>query len=146
MTCTFIPWQWVLAGEERPVRGDPAGPDQRPVQDRERVPGLPRGPDRLPQLRGPGRQQRDGLGDVPPRGRRPYPEPGRDLRERFSLAQVDEHEQGLLAGIQLPPQRADPRPVPADHSRGEGEGLARQRQRGTVEKHGKPLVSGERLW
>ena len=38
------------AGKERPAGGDPAGPDHRAVQDRERVPGLPGGPDRVAEL------------------------------------------------------------------------------------------------
>ena len=125
----------VLAGEERPVRGDPVSPDQRPVQDREGVPGLLRGTHRLAKLRGAGGQQRDSLGHVPPGGRRAYPESGRDLRERLSFAQVDEHEQGLLPGIQLPPQGPDRGPVPADDPGDEGKGLARHRQRGTVKQH-----------
>jgi hypothetical protein len=58
---------------------------------------------------------------------------------------VDEDQQGLLPGVQLPPQRPDRGPVPADDPGGEGEGLARQRQRGTVEKHGKPLASDEEI-
>jgi hypothetical protein len=103
MTCRFIPVAVVLAGKERPVGRDPVGPDQRAVQDRERQPGLLRGPHRLPQLRGAGRRQRDGLGHVPPSGRRPYPEPGCDLRERLALAQVDQDEQGLLPGVELAP-------------------------------------------
>jgi hypothetical protein len=36
---------------------------------------------------------------------------------------VDEHEQGLLPGIQLPPQGSDRGPVPTDDPRGEGKGL-----------------------
>jgi len=35
--------------------------------------------------------------------------------------------------------------VPTDKPGGEGEGLTRQRQRGAVEKHGKPLVSDEEI-
>ncbi len=68
----------VLAGVERPVRGHPADGDQRPVHDHAGVPGLLRGPDRRAQLRRPGREQRDGLGRVPPGRRCTGPEPGRE--------------------------------------------------------------------
>ena len=71
---------------------------------------------------------------------------GRDLRERLALAQVDEHEQGLLPGIQLPPQRADRGPVPADEPGHVGEGLARQRQRGTVKQHEEAPGGGDEMW
>ena len=102
------------------------------------MPGLPRVPDRRAELRRPGRQQGDGLVHVPPRRRGPDLEPGRDLGERLSLAQVDQHEQGLPPGVQLPPGRADHGAVAADDAGHEGEGPGRQRQRGTVEKHGSP--------
>jgi hypothetical protein len=129
----------VLAGEERPVRGDPAGPDQRAVEDHEREPGLLRRPDGLPQLRGAGGQQGDGLGDVPPGRRRSYLEPSCYLGERLALAQVDQDQQGLLAGVEPPPQRPDRSPVPADNPGDEGKRLTRQRQCGTVKQHEKPL-------
>ena len=51
----------VLAGVEGPVRGDPVDRDQGPVQDDVGVPGLLRVPDRLAELRCPGREQGHGL-------------------------------------------------------------------------------------
>jgi hypothetical protein len=51
----------VLAGVERPVRGDPVDRDQRPVQNHIGVPGPRRIPDRRAQLRRPGREQGDSL-------------------------------------------------------------------------------------
>jgi hypothetical protein len=41
-------------------------------------------------------------------------------------------------GVELPPWRTDPGAVAADDPGHEGEGPGRQRQRGTVEKHGSP--------
>ena len=96
MTCRFIPCLLVLAGVERPVRGDPVDRDQRPVQDHVGVPGLLRVPDRLAQLRRPGGEQCHGLVHVPPGRRGPDPEPGRELGERLALAQVGQDQQGLL--------------------------------------------------
>ena len=68
---------------------------------------------------------------------RSRPEPGRDLGERLALAQVDEDQQGLLPGVQLPPGRPDRDLVPADDpgqrsavtpaSRGLGSPLLRER-------------------
>jgi len=55
----------VLAGVKRPVGGDPADGDHGAVEDQVGVPGLAGVPQRLAQLRGPGRQQRHRLGDVP---------------------------------------------------------------------------------
>lgn len=75
---------------------------------------------------------------VPP-GRGPAdPEPRRQFGERLALAQVGQHQQRLLPGLQLPPPRPDRFPVPADEPSHKGEGLAGQRQRSTVGKHGKP--------
>jgi len=128
----------VLAGVERPVRGHPVDGDQRAVQDDVGVPGLLGVPDRLAELGRPGGQQRDGLVHVPPGRGGPDPEPRRDLGERLALAQVDQDQQGLPAGVQRPPGRPDGGAVAADDPGHEGEGLARQRQRGTVEKHGSP--------
>ena len=51
---------------------------------------------------------------VPPGGRPADPEPGSELVERLALAQVGEHEQGFLLGVQLPPPRPDRLQVPAD--------------------------------
>jgi hypothetical protein len=44
---------------------------------------------------GPGGQQPDGLGRVPPGGRGADLEPRRELRERLALAQVRQDQQGL---------------------------------------------------
>jgi len=125
----------VLAGVELPVRGDPVDGDQGP--DHVRVPGLLRVPDRLAQLRRPAREQGDGLAHVPPGRGDPYLKHRRELGERLALMQVDQDQvdqdqEGLLPGVQLPP-RADQDPVPADDDAGhKGEGPGRQRQRGTV--------------
>jgi hypothetical protein len=134
----------VLAGVEGAVRGDPVDRDEGAVQDHVGVAGSLRVPDRLAELRGAGREQRDGLVDVPPGRGRADPEPGRDLGERLALAQVDQHEQGLLARVQLPPDRPGRPAVPADDLGGEGEGLAGQRQRGTVKQHEE--APGELSW
>jgi hypothetical protein len=58
---------------------------------------------------------------------------------------VDQDQQGLPARIQLAPARADLRAVTADHPGHIGQGLGRQRQRSTVEKHGSPCVDDEDL-
>jgi hypothetical protein len=126
----------VLSGEEGPVRGDPVGEDEGAVEDGVRV--RPGGAHHLAQLRRAGGEQRDGLVHIPPGGRGPNPEPGREVGERLALVQVRQDQQGLPGGVQLPPQRADRRAVAADDPGYIGEGLARQRQRGTVEKHGSP--------
>jgi hypothetical protein len=128
----------VLARIEGPVRGHPVDRDQGAVQDHVRVPGLLRVPHRLAERRGPGCEQGHGLPDVPP-GRGPAdPETGCQVRERLAFAQVGEHEQGLLPGVQLPPPRPDRLQVPPDDPGRVVEGLAGQRQRGTVEQHGSP--------
>jgi hypothetical protein len=72
----------------------------------------------------------------------PTPNPGRELGERLAFPQVSQDQQGLLAGVQLPPARTDRLAVAADDPGREGEGLARQRQRGTVEKQLESLVLG----
>ena len=72
----------------------------------------------------------------------PTPEPGRQLGERLAFAQVDQDEQRLLPGVQLPPPRPDRLQVAADEPRHVVHGLAGQRQRGTVEKQLEPLVLG----
>jgi hypothetical protein len=77
---------------------------------------------------------------VPPGGRGADTEPGRQLGERLAFTQVGEDQEGLLARVQLAPERPDRGTVPADDPGREGEGLAGQRQRGTIEQHGKPLV------
>jgi hypothetical protein len=125
----------VLAGVERAVPGDPVDRDQRPVHDHVGVPGLPRVPDGLAQLRGAGREQLHDLLHVPPGRGGADLEPGREIGERLALAQVGEHEEGLLPGTELPPQRADRGPVAADDPGHVVEGLGRQRQRGTVKQH-----------
>ena len=109
-----------------------------PVQDDVGVPGLLRVADRRAQFRGAGREQGHGLLHVPPGRRGADPEPGREPGERLAFAQVGQDQERLLAGIELPPARPDRRPVAADDPGHEGEGLAGQRQRGTVEKHGSP--------
>jgi hypothetical protein len=95
-------------------------------------------PERLAQLGGAGGQQGDGLADVSPGCRGAHAEPGCQLGKCLALAQVGQDQEGLLARIQLPPQRADPDPVPADKPGHEGGGLAGQRQRSTVKQHGSP--------
>jgi hypothetical protein len=97
----------VLAGVEGPVRGDPVNGDEGAVDHHEGMPGLPGRPQRITQPGGPGSQQRDGLLHIPPGSRGADREPGRKLRERLAFAQVSEHEQGLLAGVQPPPPRPD---------------------------------------
>ena len=128
----------VLAGVEGPVRGDPVDRDQGPVQDDVGVPGLLRVPDRLAELRRPGREQGHGLFHVSPGRRGADREPGRELGERLAFAQVGQDQKRLLPGVQLPPARPDRDAVAADDAGHEGEGPGRQRQRGTVEKHGSP--------
>jgi hypothetical protein len=128
----------VLAGVEGPVGGDPVDGDQGAVQDHVGVPGLLRVPDRLAELRRPGCEQRDDLLHVPPGRRGSHREPGRQLGERLALPQVGQDQQGLLAGVQLPPPRPDRLAVPPDDPGRIVQGLAGQRQRGTVEQHGSP--------
>ena len=128
----------VLAGVEGPVRGDQVDGDQRPVQDDVGVPGPRRVPGRLAQPRRPCGEQRDRLLHVPPGSGRADPEPGREAGERLTFAQVDQDQEGLLPEVQLPSQRADQDPVAADDSGREVQGLTRQRQRSTVEKHASP--------
>ena len=81
------------------------------------------------------------LAHIPPRGSGGDAEPGGDLGERVTFAQVGQHQQGLPGRGELAPARADPGPVTADDPGNVGEGLARQRQRGTVEKQLESLVS-----
>jgi endonuclease/exonuclease/phosphatase family metal-dependent hydrolase len=68
----------------------------------------------------------------------PLHDPGRQLGERLALAQVSQDQQGLLAGVQLPPARPDRRAVTADEAGHESQGPGRQRQRGTVKQHQSP--------
>ena len=63
---------------------------------------------------------------------------GGQMGECLAFAQVGQDQERLLARVQLPPGRPDRSPVAADDPGGEGEGLGRQRQRGTVENHGSP--------
>ena len=130
----------MLAGVERPVRGEAVDRDQGAVQDHVGMPGLPGVPDRLAELRGAGREQFHGLVHVPPGRGDADTEADGQAGERLAFAQASQDEQRLLAWVQLPPQRPDRLPVAADDSGGEGEGLAGQRQRGTVEKHQEPLA------
>jgi hypothetical protein len=112
----------VLAGVKGPVRGDPVDRDEGAVHDHVRVTCPFSVPDRLPQLRRPGREQLDDLVHVPPRRSPADPEPGRQLSERLPFAQLGEHEQGFLARVELPPPRPDRLQVPAGDPGGEVEG------------------------
>jgi hypothetical protein len=51
------------------------------------------------------------------------PEPGPDLGERLTLAQVHQHQQGLLSRVERPPWRADLPAMDTDDARHEGQGL-----------------------
>ena len=75
------------------------------------MPGLPGGPQRLAQLRGPGSQQRRGLRDVPPGSGGTNAEPGRQLGEGLPFAQLGQHQQGLLPEVEPAPRRADLPPL-----------------------------------
>ncbi len=66
------------------------------------------------------------------RWRLPLPASREGFGECLAFAQVDEHEQGLLPGVQLPPPRPGRRPVTADDPGRVSEGPGRQRQRGAV--------------
>ena len=112
----------MLAGAEGPVAGDPAGRDERAVEDDVGVTCPFSVPDRLPELRCPGREQPGDLVHVPPRRGPPDPEPGRQIVERLPFAQAGEREQGFLARVELPPPRPDRLAVPADDPGGEVEG------------------------
>ena len=128
----------MLAAVEGPAGGDPAGRDERAVEDDAGAPGPVRVAERGAQLRGTGGEQFHRLVHVSP-GRGPADaESGRQLGERLALAQVSQDEQGLLPGVQLPPPRPDGLQVAADDPRRVVEGLAGQRQPGTAEKHGSP--------
>jgi hypothetical protein len=72
-------------------------------------------------------------GHIPPGDRDADAEPGRQAGERLPPCAVGQHQQCLLPGAELVPTRADLPAVMADYSGGVGEGLRRQRQRGTVE-------------
>jgi hypothetical protein len=98
------PVSLVLAGVERPVRGDVVDRDQRPVEDDIGVTCSSSVPDRLPELRRLAREQSGDVVDVAPRCGSTDSEHGRQHRKRLAFAQVDEHKEGLLAGSQLPPQ------------------------------------------
>jgi hypothetical protein len=89
----------VLAGVEGAIRGDPVDRDQGAVEDDVCVPGFLRVADRLAELRGAGREQGDGLLDVPSGRGRADPEPGRQVGERLAFAEVSEHHERLLAGF-----------------------------------------------
>jgi hypothetical protein len=133
----------VLAGVERPVSGDPVDEDEGAVDHYERVPGLLRRRQRAAQLRGAGGQQGYGLARVPPGRGGAHREPGGQVRECLAFAQVNQDQQGLPAGVQLAPARADLRPVAANHPGHIGQGLGRQRQRSTVEKYRGPWARDE---
>jgi hypothetical protein len=104
------------------------------------VPGPFRVPGRLVELRGAGREQHGDLFGVPPGGGHADPEPGHELGGRLAFPQVGEHKQGLLPWVQPLPARPDRLAMAADDPGHEGESLARQRQRGAVEKQLEPLV------
>ena len=78
------------------------------------MPGSLRVPEGLAQLRRPRREQLDGLLDVAPGRRGPDPGTRRELGERLAFAQLSQHEQRLLARVQLPPGRPDRPAVPSD--------------------------------
>jgi hypothetical protein len=63
---------------------------------------------------------------------------GRQLGDSLALAQVRQHEQGLLARVELALARADHPASPPDDPGDECEGLAGQRQYGRVESIGAP--------
>lgn len=94
---------------------------------------------RLAQLRRPGREQADGLVHISPGGGGADAEPGGQFGERLALAQVDKHQQRLLARVQLPPGRPGLLAVTADHPGHVVQGRAGQRQRGAIEQHQEPL-------
>ena len=66
-------------------------------------------------------------------------------RQRRSQPRGAGGQQGLPARVELAPARPDLAPVAADDPGHLGQGLGRQRQRGTVEKHGSPCVDDEDL-
>jgi len=86
----------MFPGVERPVGGHPVDGDERPVEDQVRMPG--RGGQGIAAPRRPGRQQADGLGNVPPRGRRADAEPGGQSGEGLALAQGADAGQGREDG------------------------------------------------
>ena len=131
----------VLAGEVRPVGLDPVGADQGAVQHQVVQPVLLGLAQCLAELGRAGRQQRHRLLHVSPRGSRRYPEAGTELGVGLALAQVDQHQQGLRAGIEPPPERPHRLAVPADHPGDVVQGLMRQIDGGTIEKHLKLLVA-----
>src|SRR5690348_2845632 len=68
----------------------------------------------------------------------PTPKPAARPAKVSPLLRVDQGQQGLLAGVQLAPARADLLAVPADYTGQVGQRGTRQRQSGTVEKHRSP--------
>jgi hypothetical protein len=87
----------VLAGVEGPVGGESVNGDEGAVEDDIGVTCLLRVPGRGAEFRGAGGEELHRLVHVPPGGGPADPEPSRELGERLALAQVGEHEQGLLA-------------------------------------------------
>jgi hypothetical protein len=126
----------VLAGVEGLVAGDAVDRDERPVQDDVCVTCPFSVADCLAELRGAGGEQFHGLVDVAPRRGPADPEPGREVLECLAFAQVGEHKERLLPGVQLPPPGSDRLQVPADDPGSIVQGPDRQRQRGTVKQHG----------
>src|SRR5215813_1480375 len=75
----------------------------------------------------------------------PTANPAARSRERLAVAQVNQDQQGLPSGAEPAPARANLDAVAADDPGHIGQGLGRQRQRSTVEKHGSPCVDDEDL-
>lgn len=124
----------VLAGEVGAVGAHTVGADERAVQHQVELPVPLCSTQRGLQFRGAGRQQRHRLLHIPPRGGGRDPETGRELRERLAFAQVDQHEQGLAAGVEPPPGRADALAVTADQLGEVFPGWTRQINGGTIEQ------------
>jgi hypothetical protein len=93
----------MLAGMEGPVGGHPVDRDQRPVEDDVGVPLLLRLPHGLAQPRRAGCQQRNGLVRVSPGCGGTDSEPGGEIGERLTFAQVGKQQKCLPPGVQLPP-------------------------------------------
>ncbi len=90
----------VLAGVIRPVGGDPVGRNEGAVDDHERMPGLTRRGQCAVQPVGTGGQQRDGLARIPLGRGGAHPEPRGQFSGALTLAQVNQHEQGLPTRVQ----------------------------------------------
>ncbi len=125
----------VLAGVAGPVDSVAVDPDQGAVEHHEgcaRPIGVAQG---VADARGQGGEQSDGLAGTSPRGGGPDAEAGREIAQCLALAQVGEREQGLGAGIEGAPVRADGLAVGPDEAGYSVEGRGGQRQCGRVEQH-----------